>query len=158
MRCRWAVVLEARRCVLLLHTTFLKRRCDAHARAAVLGSVAERTGFKDVKSMEVLVADVMDHKSLEAMCRRSRIVVNCVGPVRSAQGRKERIGTDMNTVSFLWGKRCQSMREQRYTLLGHQWRAAGAKTTTTLPLLSVSSIVLPMSSTFMSRNPIATLL
>ena len=58
----------------------------------MLGSVAERTGLKDVKSMEVLVADVMDHKSLEAMCRRSRIVVNCVGPVRSA--RKE--GEDRN--------------------------------------------------------------
>ena len=35
----------------------------------------------DVKEVDVMVADVSDESSLNAMCSSAEIVLNCVGPV-----------------------------------------------------------------------------
>lgn len=48
---------------------------------AVLDEVTQVTG-KDVKGVTVVEADTGSEESLDAMCKRTRIVLNCVGPYR----------------------------------------------------------------------------
>ena len=45
--------------------------CAANSDALVLG----------IKGVDVVVADVNDQESIEAMCAKTRVVVNVVGPV-----------------------------------------------------------------------------
>ena len=35
-----------------------------------------------IENVDVLVADVSDQNSLETMCAKATVVINCVGPVR----------------------------------------------------------------------------
>lgn len=34
-----------------------------------------------IEGIDILVADVADQDSLEAMCAKSTVIINCVGPV-----------------------------------------------------------------------------
>jgi len=49
---------------------------------AVLQEVADRTKADNVKSVEKIVADIVDEESLRAMARQAKVVLNCVGPYR----------------------------------------------------------------------------
>jgi len=51
--------------------------------AAVMEQAAANTGFSDLaKTTEVILCDVNDQDSLEAMAATARLVLNCVGPYR----------------------------------------------------------------------------
>lgn len=47
----------------------------------VLEDVSKYTG-KELDAIDILVADVSDDASMEAMCKNSKIIINCVGPYR----------------------------------------------------------------------------
>uniref|UniRef100_A0AAY4A9Q6 Saccharopine dehydrogenase-like oxidoreductase n=1 Tax=Denticeps clupeoides TaxID=299321 RepID=A0AAY4A9Q6_9TELE len=48
----------------------------------VLEQAAEALGRPDLKSVDIIIADVGEPESLAAMCRQGVIVLNCVGPYR----------------------------------------------------------------------------
>lgn len=50
--------------------------------AGVLDQAAANTGRADIKDADVIVCDVKDQASLEAMAAKTRLVLNCVGPYR----------------------------------------------------------------------------
>ncbi|XP_072032001.1 saccharopine dehydrogenase-like oxidoreductase [Amphiura filiformis] len=48
---------------------------------AVLQEVAYTTG-KKLKNVEVVIANVNDNQSMDAMCQQAKVLLNCVGPYR----------------------------------------------------------------------------
>jgi hypothetical protein len=52
-----------------------------------------------VNEVPIVYADVIDAASLVAMCSKSRVVINCVGPVRAALHRLPERGTDFGRAA-----------------------------------------------------------
>ena len=54
-----------------------------HAKlTGVLEQAAANTGRTDIKDADIIICDVKDQESLEAMAAKARVVLNCVGPYR----------------------------------------------------------------------------
>uniref|UniRef100_A0AAY4A6G9 Saccharopine dehydrogenase-like oxidoreductase n=1 Tax=Denticeps clupeoides TaxID=299321 RepID=A0AAY4A6G9_9TELE len=64
----------------------------------VLEQAAEALGRPDLKSVDIIIADVGEPESLAAMCRQGVIVLNCVGPSRRYYG-----STVLDDCTFLEG-------------------------------------------------------
>jgi len=93
----------------------------------------------NVAEIPVVVADVIDLSSLVSMCSRTRVLINCVGPVRfsSCLGALymcaaypvsvDSIATGAATVRPVRRACRERMCADRLRLCRHHWRAAGAQ-------------------------------
>ncbi|CAJ0952141.1 unnamed protein product [Ranitomeya imitator] len=51
----------------------------------VLSWAADRMGKPQLKSIDILISDVSDEESLAEMCKKTSVVLDCVGPVSIIQ-------------------------------------------------------------------------
>ena len=42
---------------------------------------------KKLKNVDTLIANVNDNQSMDAMCQQGKVLLNCVGPVRTSDFR-----------------------------------------------------------------------